>query len=868
MADISQLIDKRIDETFVIKAPKSYTAQSYARKPASNSLPPKTGRGKNIITPKMNIKEDRSLLLRAAKTRGESQGCYSSEAATTQAQTHKNTADPWKAHKRVALLQHPLWIESMKGWWNVTDPHDIAVQEIGTDGKITMEQYIDLNVRLQKALNPDFDYENACLSAAEDWDVDAEDWTSTVSVNETQHPCTPTSNYAPSDGKPTIKTFTFDKFSEFLFEVGEMWCDGSIESILVIINSALLHISQGVHLCSTVFKDIDSIVSLPNHLFQELSDMALSNPPKNMDFIKWYQRNFLEIISMREYVTERLFRIMPHEPRIGDLWISETGYNQTEVFIQCTNRLEGLLNRIQKSGPILLPITENMSKKKILPNVQIKGPVQKKRQTVPTLPSIKHTENEPIVMHNKIMFTRNINLALVGQSYSGRRQSQEVSDNPKNLDTVSIVYENSNEPKGMGSDIKPANSQKIGTDLSPLHSDRSFSYDQLFLELTPRRPFSTPLHALKKPALEKSRSYLPLPQEEEKKLFEESMDPEYTPKLRFNKNDVKYHKLQKSWRKGKFLGVEVDGGSPEVGEINKRSPLEYFEHKRKQGQEYIKTYEQSRQSKTQEISRSVNGKSSPSRVDPSDKKDSFAADDIERLVGIKISVNTPNKTLASARAPIPNSEKTAQTAPAATARKVTQKTTGATYTFEEYSHLVKPNKNQKLVFKDSLEFLYALNQAKYEFNTTHQSEFLKNYNKKHNDYRSRRDELGGHISQDEWKRFIGNLEQIIRITKKRRRNKKLRRKKMGKGQGMRRGSKLTRNRLWKNVFIKPFNQKNINTNRYLREIKKIDKTTEQTVPQYIEDIVEGTIKRPVPPVYTKPKTVPRNYSPRRFKPAK
>ena len=48
------------------------------------------------------------------------------------------------------------------------DPHEINNIDLGTDGKITKEQYLDLNVRLQKALILDFDYENACNSAVED----------------------------------------------------------------------------------------------------------------------------------------------------------------------------------------------------------------------------------------------------------------------------------------------------------------------------------------------------------------------------------------------------------------------------------------------------------------------------------------------------------------------------------------------------------------------------------------------------------------------------------------------------------------------------------------------------------------------------
>ena len=93
MADISSLIDRRIDETFIIKAPKSYTANRYPRKPTT-TMPPKTSRPKNLITPKMNIKEDKSLLIRAAKTRGETHENYRTDASTSLPPTGQMLSDP------------------------------------------------------------------------------------------------------------------------------------------------------------------------------------------------------------------------------------------------------------------------------------------------------------------------------------------------------------------------------------------------------------------------------------------------------------------------------------------------------------------------------------------------------------------------------------------------------------------------------------------------------------------------------------------------------------------------------------------------------------------------------------------------------
>jgi hypothetical protein len=612
MVDISQLIDKKIDETFTLKAPKSYTANSSARKTTTTVLP-KT-RQKAVLTPKLNIKEERSLLIRAAKTRGESQDRVRSDVATTQPYTTKPHTDQWKAHKRVALLQHPLWVECIKGWWNVMDPHFTTSNELGTDGKITMEQYLDLNVRLQKALNPDFEYENACLSAADDWQIDADDWNETVSIGETQHPVTPTSAYEPSNSGTSLKSFDFDKFSDFLFEIGEAWCDGSIESILVIVNCAMLHISQGVHLCSTVFRDIELIGPLPSVVFAEIADMGLNGSPAEMEFIKWYQRNFLEVTSMRKFVSERIFRIMPYESRVNDLWIMEEGYNQTEVLIQCINRLEGLLNRIQKANPVQLPLQQDKLKSKIHSNLSINHTLSKRR---PVLPPLKPKEVQQSSNPNVILYSRNVKLSLVGQALSARKQSNEVSE-AKESDSQKLA---SPLPKGIKLPVvtlKSAISQKLATEISAQVTDHDLSYEHLFEELSARRPYSTPLHETKALKFVRSNSCLNLKNEEALKLFEEGLDPEYTPKLQFYKADIKYHKIDKTWRKGKFLKQELELNSPEVGEVNKKSPMEYYEIKKKHGQEMIKNYEKSRNSKTQDPN--IRSKLSPSKEGFTDKK--------------------------------------------------------------------------------------------------------------------------------------------------------------------------------------------------------------------------------------------------------
>ena len=253
---------------------------------------------------------------------------------------------------------------------------------------------------------------------------------------------------------------------------------------------------------------------------------------------------------MRKYVCERLLRVVPQEARINDLWISEEGYNQTEVLIQCIKRLEGLLNRIKKVDHVNLPLKEKQMRPRVHGNLPINESLVKRQ--VPTLPPIKPRENLPNVSQNVIIYARNVNLALYGQSYSNRQKSLENTETKQN-EPSPILNQGSKGIKLPVVNLKSANSQKIASEFTVQGSDRDINYESLFEEYSDRRPYSTPLNQVRALKLARSNSCLNIKNEEARKLFEESLDPEYTPKLQFNKADVKYHNIEKSWRKGKFL---------------------------------------------------------------------------------------------------------------------------------------------------------------------------------------------------------------------------------------------------------------------------------------------------------------------------
>lgn len=103
-----------------------------------------------------------------------------------------------------------------------------------------------------------------------------------------------------------------------------------------------------------------------------------------------------------------------------------------------------------------------------------------------------------------------------------------------------------------------------------------------------------------------------------------------------------------------------------------------------------------------------------------------------------------------------------------------------TYDWSEVAHLFDDNviPDELLAIADPIEYNYILVRLKKEFNEKNRSEYMK-YMNLQLPYHSRRDEIGGKISHDEWTCFIDRLEGIIDKVKQKRRRIIKRRKKKG-----------------------------------------------------------------------------------------
>jgi hypothetical protein len=112
-----------------------------------------------------------------------------------------------------------------------------------------------------------------------------------------------------------------------------------------------------------------------------------------------------------------------------------------------------------------------------------------------------------------------------------------------------------------------------------------------------------------------------------------------------------------------------------------------------------------------------------------------------------------------------------------------------------------------LTITDPIEYNYLLLRLKKEFNEKHRSEYLR-YMHLDLPYHSRRDDLGGVISDEDWASFVRRLDNIILKVKNKRARIIKKRKKRGKKLMPRstlfkpaKREKLENNPLWKEVFM-------------------------------------------------------------------
>lgn len=115
--------------------------------------------------------------------------------------------------KKIAIYYHPLFQASLAQW--------IMHMQTQNYSTLTMQQYSDLNIRIQKSLILDFDQEAALASAYEDWKIDVEREKYDKEFEDKQKN---TKTDSPQKERDYSKeTLDYERLSEFFFDLCLSW---------------------------------------------------------------------------------------------------------------------------------------------------------------------------------------------------------------------------------------------------------------------------------------------------------------------------------------------------------------------------------------------------------------------------------------------------------------------------------------------------------------------------------------------------------------------------------------------------------------------------------------------------------------------
>lgn len=163
--------------------------------------------------------------------------------------------------KKIALYYHPLFQACLAQW--------IMQMQTQNYSTLTMDQYSELNIRIQKSLILDFDYDAAAASAFEDWKIDIEREKFDKEFEQKQKG---TQNDPPDQTRDYKKeTLDYERLSEFFFDLCLSWCQHlDIETFLFFLNGVFLNITYGSHISVSSFKKVEVINVLSISFFNTL----------------------------------------------------------------------------------------------------------------------------------------------------------------------------------------------------------------------------------------------------------------------------------------------------------------------------------------------------------------------------------------------------------------------------------------------------------------------------------------------------------------------------------------------------------------------------------------------------------------------
>lgn len=217
--------------------------------------------------------------------------------------------------RRISLYYHNLFQECMSQWFFI-------LQSSEHPDSFTYDQYLQLNLRLQKSLISDFDIESATQSAIDDWKTDLAREQEVKQLDTGPNQRDPGKVQKVEDIK-----IHFDRLRQFFFDLCVSWCQIlDAELFLYFFNGLFLNISKGYHITASNLKPLEEIEILPLPYFNAILEyrqkvQATRNIDKNYE--AWYSNNFERDEEVKRGVERNLARIFGEkEWRIYDIWLN------------------------------------------------------------------------------------------------------------------------------------------------------------------------------------------------------------------------------------------------------------------------------------------------------------------------------------------------------------------------------------------------------------------------------------------------------------------------------------------------------------------------------------------------------------------
>ena len=215
---------------------------------------------------------------------------------------------------------------------------------------LTMEQYSELNIRIQKSLILDFDFDAASISAFEDWKIDIEREKFDKEFEQKQRGAH--ANMQKDQERDYNKeTLDYERLSEFFFDLCLSWCQHlDIETFLFFLNGVFLNITTGSHISVSNFKKVENISVLSISFFNTLLRYRNECEDKqDQDYKDWYNWNFKRTSDIVKSVETNLASVFEHkDKRAFDIWMDVPQNNENNYIDSHIKKLDKQLLNMSK----------------------------------------------------------------------------------------------------------------------------------------------------------------------------------------------------------------------------------------------------------------------------------------------------------------------------------------------------------------------------------------------------------------------------------------------------------------------------------------------------------------------------------------